>query len=201
MSPRISVAIPTHDMENGEFFLNRLLDSLEKQTFRDFEIVITNEGKMAENSNAAIKQCMGEIVKILYMDDYLMPDALQHLNDTFTGGWYASGCIHTQNGKTFFNSHYPSYNPDIRAGNNTIGSPSVIAFENSDPLLFDENLSWLLDCDLYGRLYERYGEPTLNESIDVVIGVGPHQMTNILSDTEKQAEFTYLKEKLYGTTD
>lgn len=190
--PRISVAIPTHDMQNGEFFLNRLLDSLEKQTFRDFEIVITKEGKMAENTNAAIKQSRGEIVKILYMDDYLMPDALKHIDEEFKGGWLASGCVH-DTGFEVGTPHLPSFTPGSLV--NTIGSPSVVAFENNDPLLFDEKLSWMLDVDLYERLYERYGFPTLIQSMDVAMGLHAGQMTNILTDKEKQKEVEYVAKK------
>lgn len=194
--PRISIAVPIHDMANGDYFLQRLKDSLYKQTFQDFELVITKEGKMAENTNAAIKQCSGDIIKILYMDDFLAnPFALQHITHNFKGGWMATGCTHTEDGTTFFNDHVPTWNDDMESGNNTIGSPSVIAFENNDPLLFDENLSWMLDVELYGRLYKRYGLPRLINMIDIGIGIGPHQMTNILTDEEKLQEVKYLHGK------
>jgi hypothetical protein len=187
-------------MENGAYFLDRLTHSLDQQTFRDFELVITREGKMAENTNAAILKAKGDIIKILYMDDFLFSvDALQHVSDAFDKGtgWYASACVHTHDGRTFEAPHKPSYNQEIRLGKNTIGSPSVVAFENDDPLLFDENLSWLLDCDLYARLYERYGKPILSNELDVAIGLGPHQVTNIIKPYEKHGEYEYLKKK-YG---
>lgn len=192
---KISVAVPTHDMPNGDYFLQRLKISLDKQSFRDFELVITKDGKMAENTNSAIKQSKGEIIKILYMDDYLYsPDALQNIADNFTGGWLATGCIH-DDGSRIYQPHYPSYNEEIRYGNNTIGSPSVLAFENDAPLLFDENLSWLLDCDLYARLHERYGEPKLLPYLDIGIGTGSHQTTHLMSDIDKREEFIYLQNK------
>lgn len=189
---RISICTPTHNMANKEFFLKRLQDSLEKQTFTDFEWVVTEDGRMAENTNSAIKKAKGEIVKILYMDDYLYDkNALQHIHDEFTGGWIASGCIH-DNGQFATNPHFPKWNEDVRTGANTIGSPSVVAFDNKDPLLFDENLSWLLDCELYVRLFDRYGEPTLLNYIDVGIGIHDGQMTNILTEKEKWAEHEYI---------
>lgn len=194
--PKVSIAVPVHDMENGEQFLQRLLDSLGQQTFRDFEVVITREGKMAENTNAAIKKSKGEIIKILYMDDYLYgPEALQNIVDAFEGGWLATGCVHTENGKDFYDAHFPTYSDDMATGNNTIGSPSVVAFANDDPLLFDETLSWMLDADLYVRLYERYGPPTLLPTLDVAIGIGPHQMTRILTDEQKLHERQYVAKK------
>lgn len=183
-------------MDNADYFLDRLQISLDKQTYRNFEVVVTKDGKMAENTNSAIKQAKGEIIKILYMDDYFWSnDALQHLAENFTGGWYASGCVHTDDGTHFFGPHKPEWNPEVPTGKNTIGSPSVIAFANDDPLLFDENLSWLLDCELYGRLYKRYGEPYIEPALDIAIGVGFHQTTYKMSEGEKLQEHQYLTQK------
>lgn len=198
VTPRISVCVPIHDMLNGEYFLQRLKHSLDAQSFRDYELVITKNGKMAENTNAAIKQAKGDIIKILYMDDYLWStDALQHIADAYQThtGWLASSCVHTNDGKHFFNPHTPKYSEDIVTGNNTIGSPSVVAFENDDPLLFDENMSFYLDCDLYARLYERYGLPYVIDTLDVVIGIHEGQTTNILTDYHKAEELTYITNK------
>ena len=192
---KISVCIPTHDMPNGDFFLKRLTDSLNRQTFRDFEVVITKEGKMASNTNAAIKRAKGELIKILYMDDYLAHEnALKTIVDAFKGNWLVTGCGH-DNGDIWYNPHYPKWNDQIYTGLNTIGSPSVLTMKNDDPLLFDENLSWLLDCDLYQRLYDKYGQPTILNDINVIIGVGEHQTTRTLSDEIKANEHNYLLNK------
>lgn len=194
--PKITVAVPTHDIPERDAFMKRLEVSLGNQTFQDFELVVTDEGLMAANSNAAIKRAKGDVIKLLYMDDYLhSPDALQHIADEFTGGWLASGCVHTNDGKTFYDAHFPTYNHEMAIGKNTIGSPSVVAFENSDPLLFDESLSFMLDCELYVRLYERYGEPTLLPYLDVAMGLGDHQTTNLMSLEEKFTEAQYVANK------
>lgn len=187
-------------MENGEFFLKRLIDSIDRQSFRDFELIITKEGKMAANTNAGIKKAKGEIIKVMFMDDYFYSDsALHDIADNFTDGWMATGCVH-DNGEKIFNSHYPTYNDQIQFGNNTIGSPSVTAWENTNlQFLFDEKLSWLLDCDLYHRMYQLWGEPKLLPYLDIAIGVGTHQTTHLMSDRQKQEEFNYLREK-YATT-
>lgn len=196
--PLISVCIPTHGMEDHDYFLNRATESVYKQTYKNYEIVLTTEGKMAENTNAAIKKATGDIVKILYMDDFLYSeDALLHIAETFQGGakWAASSCLHTEDGETFYNMHLPWWSDGIVDGSNTIGSPSVVAFVNDSPTLFDEKLSWLLDCDLYHRLHRRYGEPVIIETADVAIGIGPHQMTNLLPLKNKLDEHLYLKDK------
>ena len=189
---RISVAIPVYDMPNGDFFLKRLLQSLDQQTFRDFEVVITREGKMAENTNAAIKQSKGEIIKILYQDDYLAhPRALEMVDKAFRGQWLVTGCAHDPGTHT----HYARYNPRIHEGINTIGSPSVLTLKNDNPLLFDESLTWLLDCDLYKRLYDLHGPPAILDDINVVIGTGEHQTTFLLDEETKLREHDYLLEK------
>lgn len=189
-------------MDNWQHFLARLEFSLEQQTFQDYEHIITRQGKMAENTNAGIKLADGEIIKILYLDDFLWSkNALQNIVDNFTGGWLAQGCVHTEDGQTFYNPHMPAWNDEVVTGKNTIGSPSVVAFENNEPLLFDEHLSWLLDCELYDRLHKRYGPPTIVPSLDIAIGLHPGQTSNMMSDSEKQWEHVYLASSVYGTTD
>lgn len=194
---KISICIPIHNMQNADFFLRRLMQSLEIQTFRDFEIVITKEGKMAQNTNAAIKKCKGEIIKILYMDDlFYDSQALEKIVSEFEQGanWVVTGCIHvTKDGQTV-NPHLAKWE-GINKGINTIGSPSVMAFINAGDVFFDENLSWVLDTDLYIRLGEKWGMPNFIDEYLIGIGIGSHQMTNILSDEYKQQEYEYLQKK------
>lgn len=195
--------MPIHaKMENGEFFLWRLTQSLMKQTFKDYELVIVQEGKMAHNSNAGIKKATGELVKILYLDDYFAHDnALQVIVDNFsaTDQWLATGCLHQSTEDGFYEDphspHYPEYTKDIHTGNNRIGSPSVITIRNQGAMLFDEKLSFLLDCDLYKRYYATYGPPKLINDLNVVIGVGAHQTSSQISRAELQKEFNYMSQK------
>ncbi len=220
--PRFSIAIPTHDMARKIVFLKRSLDALWTQTLQDFEIIVMdnsddyelkgicewyqggiryirnpNKG-MAQNTNAAIKASYGEIIKIIYLDDFLAHnDALQKIWKNFDKGWLVTGCLHTPDliGGYRLNAHYPRYSDNIQLGNNTIGSPSVLAFENKGHILFDEQMTWLLDCDYYKRLYEKYGEPTILDDLNVVIGIGEHQATFLLPDELKAKEHEYLNNK------
>lgn len=193
----ISICVPYHDISETEFFLNRLKASLEIQTYTDWELILTKDGRLAENTNSAISQAKGEIIKILYMDDYLAsPDALQHIADNLKWGWVATGCIH-DNGEQQFNPHVPEWGDDILKGVNKIGSPSVVAFENNKVPPMDEELDWVVDCDWYYRMEQRFGPPLCLADIDVAIGVGTHQTTHKLSDADKIHEIYYLKNK-YG---
>lgn len=186
--PKITIAIPFHWMDNWPFFLERCLKSIEAQTFKDYEIVMIKHSSMPTTSNRTIESAKGEIVKMLYMDDYLADEnALQHLVDSWRGGWAVSGCIHND-GTTLSDAHFPKWSMEVFQGVNLIGSPSVLAFENNDPGFFDERMSWMLDLDLYRDLFTRYGEPTIINHLDVGIGVGSHQMTQKLTSEEKETE-------------
>lgn len=184
----ISIAIPYYSkMENADFFMKRCLESIERQTYTDYEVVITEEGVVGHNLNEAIKRCKGEIVQILCMDDYLAHDnALKNIAEAFEGQWLISGCNNNPN---------PYYTGDIHQGNNKLGGLSVIAIKNENPLLFDENLRWLVDCDFYKRMYAQYGSPKILNGVQVMIGEGQHQATNMLNEDLKRAEVMELTKR------
>lgn len=196
--PKVSIVVPIHEMPNGDFFLWRLVNSLTEQTFKNWELIVTKDGRMAENTNAGIKRARGEYIKILYLDDYFSPAgqgySLGNMVDKIEGDkseWLISGTN---------NNPYPSWTDDIETGNNKLGSPSSLLFKNhfEDNLLFDESMSWLLDCDLYKRMYEKFGKPSFSNGDGIFIGEGSHQMTHIITDEQKLAEHEYMKQKYEG---
>ena len=218
---KLSIAIPTHEVKNNDYLFRRCLDSLWNQSFQDFEIVVTDNSDndtiericewyrtgikysknprkgMAQNTNEAINHSKGELIKILYMDDYMAHDeALKKIVKHFTGQWLVSGCTHINEGERYTHQiHIPSYSPEICRGQNTIGSPSVLTIKNENPIMFDEEMTWMLDIEYYDRLYKLYGEPTILKDINVVIGLHPNQMTNLLMDEQKYKEYIYFNEK------
>ena len=70
-NPKVSICIPFHWMENWQFFLTGCLESIEKQTFTDYEIILIKHSTMPVTSNRVIESAKGEIIKVLYMDDWL----------------------------------------------------------------------------------------------------------------------------------
>jgi glycosyltransferase involved in cell wall biosynthesis len=193
--PKISVVIPIHDMKGGAEFLWMTINNLMAQTFQDYEIVIVKQGTMPQNTNAGILKARGELIKILYLDDRLgHPEALAdivHAFDTCKGEWLITSAN---------NNLHPRMTADIETGNNKLGSPSALTIRNRDvPLLFDEKMTWLLDCDYYARMYDLYGDPIiLDQNEDkpgIIIEEGDHQVTRQLTDEEKQAEVDYLINK------
>lgn len=196
-NPRISVAIPFHWMDNWPVLLTRCLASIEAQSFKDYEIVLVKHSTMPVTSNRVIESAKGELVKVLYMDDYLAHgNALQEISDNFKKDdtWLVTGCVH-DDGNTVGNYHEPKSTLDISTGSNGIGSPSVLTMRRERAFLFDSRLSWLLDIDLYQRLHSSYGSPKILNTPNVVIGLHKGQMTNILSDQEKEEEHRYLARK------
>jgi len=192
-TPKVSVVVPIHNMADGDKFLWRLVNSLTVQTFKDWELIITKDGKMAENSNSGIKRARGEFIKILYLDDYFSKDdALAKMVKAFEVRpefeWLIVGAD---------TNPHPYWTEDIETGNNHLGSPSVLMFRNhfEDNLLFDERMSWLLDCELYKRMYQKYGLPLIYDDVQINIGQGSHQMTHILTDEQKLAEHELIKQK------
>lgn len=213
--PRLTVAIPTHEMPDRVVFLKRLLNSLWNQSFQSFEIVVTDNSDddtlqeicefyggiryyknprkgMATNTNAAILRSKGELIKILYLDDYLIHDeVLKEIVETSEEdgtNWIICGADNNTN---------PYWTDDIETGNNKLGSPSALTIKNDKPPLFDEKLSWMLDVVYYKKLYERYGRPTIISGKHIGIGVGEHQTTFTMTDDDKIKELEYVT-KRYG---
>jgi glycosyltransferase involved in cell wall biosynthesis len=109
----MTVCIPTHEMHGlGARFLEQSFEVLGNQTFKDFEVIISDHsiddsildvcsaykdilninylrnsekrGSISANSNNAIRHARGKIIKILYMDDFLFhKDALQDISRAF----------------------------------------------------------------------------------------------------------------------
>lgn len=223
---KLSVCIPTYEMQGrAKAMLIRAFNSLKSQSFHDFEVIVSDNSEddvvknlcadkeyeslnikyfkndkkgLSPNLNFAMTHAKGDIIKIIHMDDYLAnPDSLKDIVENFKGGWLVTGCGHDRGDGKIIRPHFPKYNSKIYLERNTIGSPSVLTIENKDILLCDDKLTWLNDCDYYKRLYDRYGEPTILNKINVVIGIGDHQTTNKLTDKHKRSERIYLREKYH----
>jgi hypothetical protein len=191
---KVSIAIPYYSkMKNANFFMARLLKSIEEQTYKDIEVIITSEGNAAENTNLAMRKCTGGIIKVMYMDDYFThKDSLKDIVEGFPEGrnWLIAGCN---------NNLEPKYTGDILQGNNKLGGPSALAIRRASldflNMKFDEELKWVFDCDYYYRMYRKYGEPVILNGDYITVGEGDHQATNLLTNEEKEAEIRLLRQK------
>jgi len=194
---KISLAIPYHDTPNTAFYLSRLLGSLSQQNFKDYEVVLAKDGNFARNHNSTIHRSKGEFVQMLGMDDYFPdPDALGRIVAGLETGaiWQISACVHDING-AISNPHIPQWTDNIYTGNNRLGSVSTLSFRRENALFFEEPLTWLVDVDLYYRLFLKYGEPFINKNFNLVINGNEHRLTHTLSSQIKEEEVQYLHKK------
>lgn len=222
----LSICIPTYEMKGyGHIFLEKSFKILINQTFKDFDVIISdhsrdnlienlcieykdklkihyyknnnNLGSSSANINNAIKNANGKLIKILFQDDFLFNEkSLENIVQNFNlekYNWLVTACTRSKDGVTFLGSFYPKYNHLIHLGKNTISSPSVLTIKNESPLLFDENLLWLMDVDYYKRCYNKFGNPKILNEINVVNRTGAHQVSSsIINLPIKIKELTYM---------
>lgn len=225
----ITVAIPTYEMRGkGVEYLRHSFDILTRQTFRDFDVVISDHskddgiknlctefsdrltinyfrnesgiGSSSANLNNAIRNSTGTLIKILFQDDFLYDEqSLERIANAFDiekDAWLVTACEHSNDGTTFYRAFFPKYSEDIHLGNNTISSPSVLTIKNEGPLLFDDKLIWLMDCDYYKRCFDAFGLPKIVNDICVVNRTGDHQVSNTLATRAlKEGEHSYVADK------
>ena len=228
----ISIAMPTYEsfgrgVEFLEFQFKKFLD----QTYKDFEVVISDHskddnienlckeydnsldisymrneekrGNFTDNTNRAMKRCKGDIIKVLFQDDFLWDEhSLDKINNAFDENtiWVVTSCEHTYDGINFHRRHNPRYNEQIYTGNNTIGNPSVLSIRRNDDMpYFDERMIWTVDVDYYKRLHDQYGPPVILNEVTVVIRLWDKQLTHLIPDQIKQREVALSAEK-HGKT-
>ncbi len=203
--PKISICLPFHQTPETAELLSRALDSISKQTYTNYEIILTSEGAFARNHNAAIMKATGDIVQMMGMDDYFADEgALQRIVDGFkpfhymgrtkNPEWLISASLHNHEDSIGW-PHVPEWTDDIYTGNNRLGSVSTLSFRRGNQLLFEEPLTWVVDVDLYYRFYLKYGEPKILMTPNVVIGTRTTRLSSTLSDQVKMDEINYLIKK------
>jgi glycosyltransferase involved in cell wall biosynthesis len=136
----ISIALPVH---NGENYLREALDSIQSQTFTDFEVVISDNTStdetpaicdeyarrdprikvkrsrqfllQADNVNRAVELCSGEWVKLFCHDDLMLPECMASVAGTISNSDSDLGLI--GNGEQwFFSNGYCHGNNSEKSG-------------------------------------------------------------------------------------
>jgi glycosyltransferase involved in cell wall biosynthesis len=188
----ITICIPTYEFNGrGVEFLSELFDSISTQTFQDFDIVISDHseddlilnfcqetehdfeityiqnpngrGYQASNTNCALENAEGKIIKLIYQDDiFVDKDALQKIKNKFDRTdckWLFHGFTHTTDGVETHRDCAPKWTDMMLEGRNLLGSPSCVAMLNSCKMYMDENIKLLIDTELYHRMRMEYGMP------------------------------------------
>jgi glycosyltransferase involved in cell wall biosynthesis len=227
---KFSICIPTWEQYGrGVEFLKNNFEVLLSQTYKNFNVIISDHskddnikllcdeysnhfeikyfknenflGNGPANTNNAIINADGDIIKIIFQDDYLYDEkALELTSNEFENNecmWLVCGCNHTHDdGLSYTNEMIPYWNDAIKKGVNTISSPSVLSFRNDKPCLFDENLTMLMDCDMYYQLYVRYGLPTILPKYLITNRIHKHQISNLYNQNVWE-EINHVNNKNY----
>lgn len=209
---------------NSKKLLVECLSHLLFQSFKDFEIVISDQSEnsilkevcsafsdnldikyfkntnviknAANNVNFATSKASGEIIKLLYMDDFFIDQqGLEKIYKAFqnnSGKWLIGGFTHCDFEKTkFFNTKTPWYGNKYVNGDNTTGNPSTYAVRRECLLEMDENLLWIPDGEYFYRSYFYYGDPIIIPDILFCFRDHPDSAFNnyelsLLHEKEKQ---------------
>ena len=224
---KISICIPTYEYYGeGVGFLTHLLDSIDNQTYRNFNVVISDHsitnvievlcneyrdkfeiiyiknndklGNGPHNTNNAIKNSDGEIIKIMFQDDFFVnDDSLDKIVQSFIDnncGWVVNGSTQTHDGVVCSGDMIPRWDENMLSGVNTISSPSVLSFKKDSDCFFDENLVMLMDCEMYYQLYIRYGFPKIITDSLITNRMHQHQISS-LYNKDMWSEIDHVRNK------
>ena len=191
----------------SERFLGEYFSALMGQTLKDFEIIVADHsegdglkkicdafsyvldikyfkndymrGSTAANINFAIKHASGEILKILFMDDFFVdPEGLQLTYDQFQenpeGNWLVSGFVNCNEERTeFFDARLPWYGNPVVNGDNTTGNPSTYAVRRECALEMDEHLKYVVDGEYFFRSFYYLGAPLMVSKVILCFRLHP----------------------------
>lgn len=206
---RFSICIPTYEMHGyGHIVVNELMHELKMQSFQDFDIVISdqsndskildvvhehskdldikfmtdlaNRGKATANINKAMRYAEGEIIKIMFQDDFFVNfDALKIISAEFDKGakWTTNSFTHTTDKKNFFNTKPSYYQDSVITGRNSIGNPSNISVHRDCRVYMDTELYYIFDCDYYWQLKHQNGMPNVINDVLVCSRLHPTSMS------------------------
>ena len=157
-------------------------------------------GSSSSNINYAISKCSGDIIKILMQDDFLIdPEAIEKIANKLKESnfkWLVSGCYYGRNVSNPEGGMIPYYdNNKITRGINTISGPSVLAVKSDSVQFFDENLIWMMDCDYYKRLFDKFGNPCILVDKTVFVTQHKDQISSWLDEKIKQEEVNLMIKK------
>lgn len=210
----------------GWLYISELLNSIYKQSYKNFEVIISDqstdkktkelvkyyskhmdikyldstklERKIGVNMNNAIKHCSGDIIKTMCADDFFVADnALERIVNSFAScenKWMVVGTVHCHSIHVLHTRMIPYYHDKIHLGANTISSPSVLAMRVKEYL--DENLSLLIDCEHFKRLYVKYGEPFIIQDVLMCNRIHDKQMQH--GDSSRMEKEKAYCASLYG---
>lgn len=231
---KVSIAVPVFEYYNrGVEVLDDMFRTISQQTIKDVEVVISDHsknddiqiycevneydlnikylrnengrGNPAINTNNAIDNCTGEIIKVFQQDDFFFDtEALEIMYREMTQSsqkWFVCGAVHTRDdGNSFYHPMFPRWDDKIilEDQHNFIGGVSVLSIKNEVKTRFDQNVKMLLDVDFYYNTMLNYGMPILYQDILIANRVrDTDTLMSEISESDVIREFEYCHKK-YG---
>jgi len=199
--PEIEVVISDHSKDDKIKDVVALFNQKNKYPIKYFRET-ENLGNISFNINNAIENCTGDLIKIIFMDDYLLVDTaisdiVSEFGKNIHAKWLVCSYLHTYDYEKLERQINPIFNPEMCFGKNTIGSPSTLTFRKEVKERFDPKLRYNMDCELYHRIFFKYGQPITFYKPIVVNLLHDNQVTNSTKnyDKIKVDEQIYLKNK------
>ena len=218
---KISIIIPTYEAYNtATKLLNELFDTIELQTYKDYEIIVADHsknnkvknlcqqrtlpiqhfynerkrGNSSANMNDGIKKASGNFIKIMHMDDmfcsHIALELLANEIDKTDKKWGAIVFNHFYENEKKISENFVPSEP-------CIGCPSVSFFANDDNL-FDENFIVLNDADMHFRLQKKYGKPIIISETCITIRIHDMQLIKLLHKEKEMQERKDFARKCHG---
>jgi hypothetical protein len=219
---KISVLVPAYEMFGyGAAFLRQSFELLERQDYKNFEIVVGDQsndrgvadlckawsgrlaikhvdtgfcrGNPSSNLNAAQVYADGEIVKLLFQDDFLLNSKAMGLiakgfDDAPGRSWLISGFAHSHDAVLTHRPFLPVTNERMSYGANTVGPPSAMAIRRRNYVAFNPDSAWLMDVAVYSEALKRLGPPITVAETSVISREWARQNTHELSSASKRRE-------------
>ena len=202
--------------------LLRCLDSVAQQTLSPLEIIISdnslnlsglfiaehffkkNDSRInvvlidaradmgiASNSNRGMAEATGKILHVLHQDDFMISRDTYELVSNYylmnpQTSWLFLGRKH--------HKHLipPTFSETLVTGINSLGGPSCLFSRKERYLSYKPRFEFLVDIDLYLRMIESNGVPTLIDDIFVEIELTGERVSNTISEDSKIIEIIEL---------
>lgn len=167
LTPKISVVIPVY---NAEKYIKECIDSILKQSFTDFEVILVDDGSTDKSSvicrkysqadarvryfyqenagvsaarNRGLELARGEFISFVDSDDYLELSTLKTLFQAINEGGYDIACCSYRRIDSL-NTVYPYILPNVFAA--SVEHLAKICYEN---------YALLIHASVWGKLYRR----------------------------------------------
>lgn len=183
----ISICIPSYEQHSyGHIMLEKLFKSIEIQSFKDFEVIVSdnsddrevarlcdgwrnkfdlkyspwNKRGISNNTNHAIEQANYGIIKPMFQDDIFFHEkSLEKFVGGMKYGWIASDSFWIDKNDDVI--RYFHSQPITKLSTyNYIGMPSVVMFRKN-LVRFDARLTTMADVFFYHELEKSLGAPTI----------------------------------------